>query len=144
MRDDITGAEIAVRMKEAARTLRRLPPVRGPMGHRSHWPEWIRDPWDKYATEAALRDLTLKSRILPSPDEIDRMDEAVPWLQLLPQDEARLVWARANRRTLFELGKMMGVSESTARRRLMEIYLRLAVLINDEEQNDRRAIRVGA
>ena len=130
MRDDITGAEILDRLKEAAQTLRRLPPVRGPMGHRSHWPEWLRDAWFKYGSDAAHDDQHRKMRIPADGDAIDRMDEAIPWLQLLPPDEAKLVWAKANKATWFMLARRMGVSERTARRRFMEMLLTMAQQLN--------------
>ena len=113
--------DVLIRMEEAADTLRKLPRVYGPMGHRSHWPEYVSDGWLAYASEAANDDLTVKARSLPSPEDIDRMDEALPWLQHLGVVEGRAVWARANGRSWGQCAKLLGASDwRTGRSRVMK------------------------
>ena len=129
---EYTAHEILSRLGEAAVTLRRMPPDKGPAGHKSTWPEWLRDAWFRYNTEVAAADLNAKTRIQPSAEDIDRMDEAIPWLQLIDQDEAKILWARVQPRrvTWGMIARKLGVSERTARRRTMEIALRLSRRVN--------------
>jgi hypothetical protein len=82
-----TPSLIEERLAEAADTLRRLPEVRV-QGHASTWPPYNQE---CLATE----DVTLR-RPPPSAAAITRMDEALPWLQLLDPVDARIVWLRAD------------------------------------------------
>lgn len=126
-----TGDLVFERIVEAARTLRQLPPVKGPADCYSSWPDWVRNAWHKYGRESAMADLGAKAmRVWPSPEAIDRMDETIPWLQLLDDEMARVVWARANRMPWWRLAAMMGCDPRTCRRRLMLAMVALANTLN--------------
>ena len=126
--DDITAAEIMERLSEAARTLRRLPAVKGPHEHRSHWPDYVHAAQEAYGYAGVGR-----IRITPSPRDIDAMDEAIPWLQLMDDDDARIAWARANRTPWWKIGAIAGCDPRTAQRRLMEALLRTAAVLNERK-----------
>ena len=133
-----TGDSVFERIVEAARTLRQLPPVKGPAGYRSAWPDWVRDAWHKYGREAATVDLGAQTlRIRPSPEAIDRMDETILWLQLLDDEMARVVWARANRVAWWKLSAMMGCDPRTCRRRLLLAMVELASTLNANGAGER-------
>jgi len=113
--------DVLVRMEEAATTLKRMPGIKRPSGHRSHWPEWLRDAHLAYGYDAAQEDLDAKSRIHPTPEQIDRMDEAVPWLQHVSIDEGRAIWARANGATWRRCARLFGASDPrTGQKRVMD------------------------
>jgi hypothetical protein len=124
--DKMTAADVMQRLAEAARTLRRLPPARGPHGHRSHWPDYIHATVEAYGYSDLRR-----MRITPSPQDIDAMDEAIPWLQLMADDDARIAWARANRTPWWKIGAIAGCDPRTAQRRLMEALLHVAKMLNE-------------
>ncbi|MEM7121914.1 MAG: DUF6362 family protein [Pseudomonadota bacterium] len=126
--DDITAAEIMERLTEAARTLRRLPAVKGPHEHRSHWPDYVHAAQEAYGYSGVGR-----IRITPSPRDIDAMDEAIPWLQLMADDDARIAWARANRTPWWKIGAIAGCDPRTAQRRLMEALLKTAATLNERK-----------
>ena len=84
-----TPSAVADRLEEAAKTLRRLPPVKV-RGYISSWPPIIRDFWEAYGwSEVQVRPGP------PAPDAIDQMDESLAWLHVLEADEVRLIWLRA-------------------------------------------------
>ena len=58
------------------------------------------------------------------------MDEAIPWLQLMTDDDARIAWARANRTPWWKIGAIAGCDPRTAQRRLMEALLKTAKALN--------------
>jgi hypothetical protein len=124
--DGMTAADVMQRLAEAARTLRRLPPVKGPHGHRSHWPDYVHAASEAYGYANVGR-----LRITPSPEDIDAMDEAIPWLQSMTDDDARIAWARANRTPWWKIGAMAGCDPRTAQRRLMEALLKTANALNE-------------
>jgi hypothetical protein len=126
--DEVTAADVMQRLAEAARTLRRLPSVKGPHGHRSYWPDYVHA-----ASEAYGYDRVGRLRITPSPEDIDAMDEAIPWLQLMTDDDARIAWARANRTPWWKIGAIAGCDPRTAQRRLMEALLKTAKALNDRK-----------
>jgi len=125
----LTAADVMQRLAEAARTLRRLPPARGPHDHRSRWPAYVHT-----ATEAYGYSTVGRMRVTPSPRDIDAMDEAIPWLQLMDEDDARIAWARANRTAWWKIGAMAGCDPRTAQRRLMEALLKVAKHLNSDSE----------
>jgi hypothetical protein len=82
-----TPSLVEERFAEAADTLSRLPEVRV-QGHASTWPPYIQEC-------RSTDDVTFR-RPPPSAAAITRMDEALPWLQLLDPVDARIVWLRAD------------------------------------------------
>ncbi len=86
-----TATMVEERLEEAADTLRRLPPVKV-QGYFSAWPPIVREFWEAFGwEEPRIR------RGPPSPAAITRMDEAMEWLSWLEPEDAKLVWARADR-----------------------------------------------
>jgi hypothetical protein len=82
-----TGPHVGLRLVEALRVLRRLPPVRGPRAFGNSWPAWLVEWEDQLAQleqEQAERDLAERQqnrvRVLPSSIEITRMEIAIAWL----------------------------------------------------------------
>lgn len=129
----LTAVDVFERLRRAAQTLRRLPHAKGPQGHRTQWPEYVRDGWLAYGSQAANDDLKAHIKVLPSPEDIDAMDEAIPWLQLVDDDDtARAIWARANRAKMYDVARMLGVSKRTAERRLKMALIDLARAINED------------
>ena len=84
-----TPSLVEERLAEAASVLQRLPEKRV-QGYFSAWPEVVRNFWDTYG----MHDPVLK-RPWPSSASIDRMDEALVWLQWLEPMDAKIVWSRA-------------------------------------------------
>ena len=56
-------------------------------------------------------------RVLPSPQAITRMEEAITWNQYLERDDARLMWERAGGMPWKHLCHRFGISQPTATRR---------------------------
>jgi hypothetical protein len=87
-----TVEEIRERLAEAAHVLNRLPMGRyaRPQDVQCAWPDVVYD-WLAYGWNAIKIE-----RVPPTPVEITRMDEVLPWLNLLAREQRLLVWARAN------------------------------------------------
>ncbi len=84
-------SEVEERLRSAARTLRRLPNVKG-QGYFSTWPTIIREPLEILQMEPE------PLRIKPSIADITEMDEVwFVWLKWLEPEDRRLVWLRAER-----------------------------------------------
>ena len=89
-------SEVAARLAEAASTYQAMPmPKNGkpPPVRAAAWPDTVQqwfDNWIQYN-----RDAPRLSKVIPSPAQIDRADEAVSWLLWLPPDRRKLLWARA-------------------------------------------------
>ncbi len=90
-----TAEMVRSRLAEAADTLRRLPIPRGgfPARLRSHWPEVVQESFEAWI--ASGRDRPFLCPAAPSPQAIDRLDQTLPWLNLLDRGERRIVWARS-------------------------------------------------
>ena len=79
------------RIRDAARTLRRLPEERV-QGYFSTWPKIKRDEMEILQMEKE------PMRIRPSMDDITQMEEVLfVWVRWLEVDERKLVWQRAER-----------------------------------------------
>lgn len=110
-----SSAEIESRLREAADVLRRLPrpkEIAELRGRWSAWPGVVRK-----AGEAYGYDRTRRIVIPPSGAEIDRMDEAVVWLQWLDKKESHLVWLRVSGVAWRDLEHVFGHSARTLQRR---------------------------
>jgi hypothetical protein len=96
---------------EAADVLKRLPTVRD-CGYYSLWPPIIPDFRDLVEREApGFLDPP------PSSDAVSRMEQTTPWLTWLEPQDARLVWARAERSRWKLICWRFGISRATAHRR---------------------------
>ena len=84
-----TAALVEERLVEAADVLKRLPEVKV-RGYFNTWPQMVHEFADLVGQEPRrLR------RPPPTSAAISRMEEALPWLQWLEPELAKLVWARA-------------------------------------------------
>ena len=104
---------VEARLAEAADTIRRLRvPGAWPAGHRSLWPDVVRDFWDVFGFhETEVRPSP------PSPRAIGRMDETMTWLTFIdtPLDR-RIVWAKAFGLSNRKIARITGWSRETVRR----------------------------
>jgi hypothetical protein len=108
---DWTPACVEARLHEAADVMKRLPNVRV-QGYYSLWPKVLVEFSDLVGQEPArLR------RPPPSPDAISRMEETLGWLHWLEAEDAKLVWARAERTPWKPICWRFGIARATAHRR---------------------------
>jgi len=105
-----TRADVEARLEAAARVMRAQPPV-GPRGTFNAWPTYLHDFADKVGQQPEGR------RPIPSPRAITEAEEAMVWLRWLEVDDARIVWARAERTTWKPICWRFGISRATAHRR---------------------------
>ena len=88
-----TSRKVKERLRDAAQTIRRLrsgPNLR-PAGFRSSLPDYVKEAVESYGYST-----TTVRPAIPSPREIDQMDEAFDWLPMIADsDQRRLVLARA-------------------------------------------------
>ena len=102
---------VAARFHEAVITARRLPPVRV-QGHFNTWPQIVRQPWEVLGAEdQGYRPFP------PTPEAIDRMLEAMHWVQWLEVEQRHLVWMRADNYRWREITRRFGCDRTTAWRR---------------------------
>ena len=129
-----TAAAVSLRLAEAASALRRMPRVQL-QGRMTCWPDVAQDSaryWMAYGTESAR-----VRPALPSPQELDRMDEALGWLLLLSSADRKLVWARASGVTWRKLEDLDGRSERTLRGRCQSVHAALARALNGRQDRSR-------
>lgn len=122
----ITPSEIEDRFEEAALTLRRLPnpPGSGPKGYGSSWPEYVHDAKHAYGYHEA------RMRVIPSAQDIERMEECIEWLRLVEASEGRIIWLRAERVRWRQICIRMGCVRSTAWRRWAASLITIANHLN--------------
>lgn len=107
-----TIEEVAVRFEEAAATGRRLPPVRV-QGYFNTWPAFVRKEWEAFAAgnERVYRPFP------PTPCDIERMLEAMRWVQWLEVEQRHLVWMRAQRYGWRDISTRFACDRTTVWRR---------------------------
>ena len=105
-----TRADVEARLEAAARVMRAQPRV-GPRGTFNAWPAYFHEFADKVGQQPEMR------RPLPSPRAVTEAEEAMVWLRWLEVDDARLVWARAERTAWKPICWRFGISRATAVRR---------------------------
>lgn len=119
-----TLEEVAARFEEAAATGRSLPRVQV-QGYFNAWPAFARQEWEAFATnERSYRPLP------PSPEAIERMLEAMRWMQWLEVDQRHLVWMRARRFGWRDIMKRFACDRTTAWRRWHRALDRVAERLN--------------
>jgi hypothetical protein len=109
--DKWTVEVVETRLEDAAQVIRRLPPVRVP-GYFNTWPSIAAEFADLVGQEP--QQIRLPP---PSSAAITRMEETLCWLRWLEGEDAKLVWARADRRPWKAICCRFGVSRATANRR---------------------------
>lgn len=120
-----TVTDIAARFDEAARTLRRLPPVRA-RGYYNTWPPIVRTV--RELLDAELFPLGLGP---PSAATIDRLEETMGWILLLDdEEERRLVWLRAERVRWRKICTRIGCGRTKAWQMWVMALLKIATRLN--------------
>jgi hypothetical protein len=119
-----TPLMIEERLVEAANVMRRLPPVKV-QGYYSLWPRY------RYEFADLVGQDPPKTRLPPpSPDAITRMDETMEWLRWLEPEDAKLVWARAERTPWKGICVQLGMSRATAHRHWQYALVLIAWRLN--------------
>ena len=124
-RNDWTIEDVAARFEEAASTGRRLPPVRV-QGYFNTWPVIRREGWERLAQDD---DDVL--RFPPTPQEVDRMLEAMKWVQWLEVEQRHLVWMRAGRYGWRDITIRFACDRTTAWRRWQRALEIVAARLNE-------------
>ncbi len=106
-----TIEDVAVRFEEAAATARRLPPVRV-QGYFSVWPAFVQREWEAFAADEKVH-----RPLPPSPEAIERMLEAMRWVEQLEVEQRHLVWMRAKHYGWREITIRFACNRTTAWRR---------------------------
>ena len=107
--DEWTPDAVAARFTEAAETARRLPAARV-QGYLNVWPILLR-----MAPEQRPNDE--ERRFPPSPAAVDRMLEAIRWMQILDVESRHIVWMRADHFEWSQIAKRFGCAVRTVQRR---------------------------
>jgi hypothetical protein len=119
-----TTDEVANRFHEAAITARRLPPVRV-QGYFNTWPPIVRQAWEVLGADDAIY-----RSYPPTPQAVERMLEAMRWVQWLDVEQRHLVWMRADGYRWREITRRFGCDRTTAWRRW-----NIALLVVSERLN---------
>jgi hypothetical protein len=123
--------DVAVRFAEAAETARRPPRVRV-QGYFNVWPEFKREPWEVMgAPEEGYRPLP------PSPEAVERMLEAMRWVQWLEIEQRHLVWMRARHDEWKSICRRLGCDRTTAWRRWQRALLLVVDRLNGGQGTSR-------
>jgi hypothetical protein len=122
-----TESLVAERLEEAARTLRRLPPVTV-TGYFSVWPQILHDMGDRKDWEQSII-----RRGPPSAQEISRMEQTLTWFRFLSADENRLVWFRANNTPWKSICRNIGCGRTTAWKRWVFALAKLTYGLTQEQ-----------
>jgi hypothetical protein len=109
--DNWTVKLVEERLIEAAAVMRRLPSVRVP-GYFNTWPKMVVEFADRVGQQPEPMRLPP-----PSPTAISRMEDALGWLRWLEAEDAKLVWARADRTPWKAICWQFGIARATANRR---------------------------
>ena len=119
------ASEIADRFEEMVDVLSRMPPAIKRQKFTS-WIDYVNDPNTAYGySEVKL------SRPKPTPKQIDRMDQALLWINMLEtKEEQRLIWARAKKYSWRKIAAVAGCSKDTAKYRWQEAIMTIAEKIN--------------
>lgn len=105
--------EVRARIADAIDTLRRLPfPRNGaPPDHKVQWPDIVRSFWEAYGTAS-----TKVTRVRPTAEAIDRMEDVLPWLFWVGDRKRRhVVMLRALGLGWRKIGCIVACSHETAR-----------------------------
>ena len=123
-RADWTIEVVAARFEEAASTGRRLPTVRV-QGYFNTWPLIVREDWETYAADEKVY-----RPFPPTPDAIERMLEAMKWVQWLEIEQRHLVWMRAKRYGWHDITIRFACNRTTAWRRWQKALQTVADQLN--------------
>ncbi len=122
------------RITEAAAVLKQLPGLPS-QGYFSTWPDIVLS-----AREIAAQE-PRPMRVLPSPQAISRMEEAITWNQFLQREEVELMGVRAEGMPWKGICYRFGVSRPTAHRRYDYALSVIAWRLNGRQVHHRRGRR---
>jgi len=118
----IYAVDVADRLREAASVLRMVPMGRHgfPAGPRSAMPDALVEFWEMWnglsQEEAQERAAEInRTRSIPTPGQITRMDEALQWFYWVQPRDRKAVFARANKVSYRKISKFDGRSHEHIR-----------------------------
>jgi hypothetical protein len=76
-----------------------------------------------------------RMRVIPSAQDIERMEECIEWLRLVENSEGRIIWLRAERVRWRQICIRMGCVRSTAWRRWAAALITIANRLNQHEKS---------
>ncbi len=116
--------DVANRFHEATQTSRRLPPVRV-QGYFNVWPLFARQEWEVMSnTDVELRAMP------PTPEAVERMLEAMRWVQWLEEEQRHLIWMRAKEYEWKDICRRIGCDRTTGWRRWQRALAVVATQLN--------------
>jgi hypothetical protein len=121
------------RLEEAARIMRRLPPVRVP-GYFNTWPAMFAE----FSDLVGRRPEPMRMPP-PSPSAVSQMEEALGWLRWLEVDDAKLVWERVSGTPWKPLCCRFAISRATANRRYEYALALIAWRLNGRRAPKKRS-----
>ena len=131
MTPKFTAVDVAGRMDEAVRTLRRLPKVKV-TGYFNSWPDHTRS----IAEQLQAAKVPMKMGP-PTADAITRMEECLDWMVWLDDETERLlVWMRAENVAWKLICRKVGFSRTKAWRIYTMTLLKIATHINAKRLRD--------
>lgn len=119
---------VEARLREMGTVLRALPDKDARWlvnGCRSFWPAMLQNPSEAYGYNPPER-----TRVHPTPDQIDRCDECLTWLMWLSEDDRTLVLARACGFRMPIVAHRLGLGRTTAWMRHKRAIERLTQSLN--------------
>jgi hypothetical protein len=129
-----TRDRVEERVREAAVVLAKLPGLPS-QGYFSTWPDVL------LSAREIARQEPKPMRVLPSPQAITRMEEAITWNRFLERDECHLMWARVEGTPWKHLCYRFGISRPTAHRRYDYALSVIAWRLNGRHVHHRRGRR---
>ncbi|MBF0371616.1 MAG: hypothetical protein HQL52_19440 [Magnetococcales bacterium] len=120
---------VALRLEEAAETIKRLP-LTGlkPASFISSWPPILREFYEAYGWDEVHIRLGP-----PSSEAISRMDEVMEWLRWLEPDDVRLLWLRAERVRWKLIQRRFGLARSTVSAHWKAALFQIVAILNRDQ-----------
>ena len=118
-----TAGDVAMRFREAAVTLGRLPPPMA-QAYVSLWPSLAG------AASGSIRQDKRLDGIYPAPNAIDRLDDVIMWLPWVSPCERRLLWQRAGGVPWKTICSELACHRSAAWRRWITAAEKIAASLN--------------
>lgn len=103
----MTREEILGRFEEALMVSKRLPPVIR-QRYKAAWPDII------YTPIEILQQERLPIRLIPTSEQLSRLDEVLSWTPLLTETERKLIWYKAQHERWRTICSKLGISKSSA------------------------------
>ncbi|MBR1399044.1 MAG: hypothetical protein IJ564_02570 [Alphaproteobacteria bacterium] len=107
----LSRQDIMERFEEAVIIAKRLPSVK-PAGYKTAWPDII------YTEIEILQQDKKTIRLLPTPEQLTRLDEVLDWIVVLTEVERKLIWLRANHEPWRDVCFKLGMCRSAANEKL--------------------------